>query len=102
MDAASVVVGFLGDDPHELAPPRIGDRACEPAISDHAYDVQVLDVDHLALANQRQSLLVVIVPSGTGHFAVFDGDLAPRLFLLFDPNRLVGVGFWSLVTGVCS
>jgi len=50
---------------HELAPPRIADRAGEPTVGDHPHDVEVLDVDRLALANQRQSLLVVVVPPGT-------------------------------------
>ena len=76
---APVAVGLLADDPHELAPPRIADRPCQPAVLDHPHDVEVLDVDHLVLANQRQSLLVVIVPPSPRHLVVRDRDLAPRL-----------------------
>ena len=50
-----VSFGLLANDPHELPPPRIADRSCQPAISEHAHDVEVLDVGHLVLANQRQS-----------------------------------------------
>ena len=64
---AAVAVGFLVDDPHELTPSGIADCPCQTTVSDHPHDVEVFDVDHLILANQRQSLLVVIVPPSTGN-----------------------------------
>ena len=82
---APVAVGFLADDAHELAPPRIRDRACEATVFDHVHDVEVLDVDHLVLANQRQSLLVVIVPPRARHFVVRDSHFAPRSVPVGDP-----------------
>ena len=42
-------------------------------------NVEVFDVDHLVLAHQRQSLLVVIVPPRTRHLVVGDSDFAPGL-----------------------
>jgi len=80
MHGAPVAVCLLDDDPHELTSSRIADRPREPTVGDHTHDVEVLDVDHLVLANQRQSLLVVMVASGTRYVSVRDGGLAPRLF----------------------
>ncbi len=42
-------------------------------------DVEIFDVDHLVLAHQRQSLLVVIVPPRPRYLVVRDRDLAPGL-----------------------
>jgi hypothetical protein len=33
-----------GDDPHELPSLGIADRACQRAIGDHVYNVEVFDV----------------------------------------------------------
>jgi hypothetical protein len=71
-------LGFLADDPHELAPPGIRDRTSQPTVSNHTHDVEVLNVDHLVVANQRQRLLMVIVPPRPRDLVVGDGDFAPR------------------------
>jgi transposase len=54
-------MGLLFDDSYELPPAGIRDDSRETAIGHHTRDVEVLNVDHLVLANQRQSLLVVII-----------------------------------------
>ena len=79
VDGAAVAVVLLGDDFDELAPARVRDRAGQATVFDHSHDVEVFDVDHLVVANQRQCLLVVIVPPRPGHLVVCDSNLAPRL-----------------------
>jgi hypothetical protein len=73
------VIGFVGDDPPELPPSGVRDRPREATVAEHSHDVEVFDVDHLVLANQRQGLLVVIVAPRPRYLVVRDGDLAPGL-----------------------
>jgi hypothetical protein len=75
----SVSVGFLADDPYELTPPRVRNRPRQSAVADHVRDVEGLDVDHLIFANQRQSLLVVVVPPRSRDLVVYDGNRVPGL-----------------------
>ena len=82
MNSAAVTLRFLFDDPHELPPSRVADSASQSAVTHHARDVEVFDVDHLVLANNCQSLPVVIIPSSTRHLPVQDRDHAPRLVLV--------------------
>jgi hypothetical protein len=79
VDRPPILCRFLSDDSHELRPPGIADRPRESAISNHSCDIEVLDVDHLVFANQRQGLLVVIVASGARNLAVRDSNRTPSL-----------------------
>lgn len=71
--------GLLFEQLDELTPPRIVDGARQTAIAHHADDVEVLHVDRLVVADQRQGLFVVEVPTRTGDLVVEDGDPAPCL-----------------------
>ena len=76
---AAVSVSLLIEKAYELAPPRIANCTRESAIADHPRNVQVFDVDHLVLANQRKGLLMEIIPPGSQRPAVLNGYWATSL-----------------------
>src|SRR5258708_1479630 len=79
----AVPLGFFGNDSRELGPPGVADRPRQSAIAYHAHDVEVLDIDHLVVANKCQGLLMVIVPTSASNRPVRDGDLAPTFVPVF-------------------
>jgi hypothetical protein len=90
VESATVTVTLFADDPDELRPTRITDGPRQSAVANHAGDIEVLDVDHLVIANQPQGLLVLKVSPGASYFAVRDSDLAPSLFSVFRPFLSTG------------
>jgi hypothetical protein len=79
MKCSVVLLGFLTNYADELSPRCIVDRPRQPLVFNQPRDVEVLDVDNLILANQRQGLLVVIIATSTRNFTMLNRDLAPAL-----------------------
>src|SRR6476619_3689675 len=79
MKCTAIAIAFFAHDPHELRPACVADCPRQPLVPDHSCDVQVLDMDHLILANQPKCRLVVMIAASPANLAMLDGEFAPRL-----------------------
>jgi len=74
----------------ELRPASAGDRAGQPPVADHAGHVQVLDRDHVVLADQARTGLVQEVPPLISHPGMHPGDLDDPLCAVRRPALAPG------------
>jgi hypothetical protein len=76
---AAVPLALIGQLAAELTPAAVRDGAGQVPIADHAGHVQVLDHDHVVLADQAGAGAVQEVRPGVADLAVGAGDLESRL-----------------------
>jgi hypothetical protein len=72
------MIGFLADQAQQLRPSGVVNGFGEPGPGEPGPG-QVLGVDRLAVADQRQGCLMGVVEAGVADFAVRGRDPPPRL-----------------------
>lgn len=86
-----VPCGFVLQLPPEFRPTGVGNTFSQAMILLHVLHTQVLQADHLVLANQPGGQLVQEVHPGVSHLLVEPGHLQPGLLPVLPAPK--GVGF---------